>query len=156
MAELRQSGFSESALSVIAQKKSTMTTRDGGGEITDEEHTSYLRGILGGGAAGASLGVLALAIPGVGPLAALGAIAASMIPETMAIGAVAGAAADSFNKAIKKHGVSNEDATYYGDRLKGGGVLVTVHASGIRGERARDILFRSGGHSASLAETAAM
>ncbi len=51
-----------------------------------------LRGILGGGALGAGLGIAALAIPGVGPLAALGAIAASAVPEAMAIGAVAGAA----------------------------------------------------------------
>lgn len=156
VSQLRQSGISESALSVVAQKRGTMTTRDGGGEITDEEHTSYLRGILGGGAAGAGLGVLALAIPGVGPLAALGAIAASAVPEAMAIGAVAGAAAGSFNEALKKHGVSDEDAAYYGDRLKSGGVLVTVHASGAEGERAREVLFANGGHTASSARSAAM
>ena len=72
---LRQIGVRDSDLSIIAQSKGTMTTREGGGEVTDEEHTSYLRGILGGGALGAGLGVAALAIPGVGPLAAIGAIA---------------------------------------------------------------------------------
>ena len=102
---LRQMGASDSDLSIIAQSKGTMTTREGGGEITDEEHTNILRGILGGGALGAGLGVAALAIPGVGPLAALGAIAASVVPEAMAIGAVAGAAAGTFNEALKKHGL---------------------------------------------------
>jgi hypothetical protein len=156
VAELRQQGVSNSALSVIAQSKGTMTTREGGGEITDEEHTSLLRGILGGGALGAGLGVVALAIPGVGPLAALGAIAASAVPEAMAIGAVAGAAAGTFNETLKKHGIDDEDASYYGGRLKDGGVLITAQTSGSDAERIRDTLYRLGGHSASSARTAAM
>lgn len=155
VSELRGSGVSDSALSVIAQKKGIMTTRGGDGEITDEEHTSILRGILGGGALGAGLGVAALAIPGVGPLAALGAIAAAAAPEAMAIGAAVGAAAGTFNEVLTKHGVSDEDASYYGDRLKSGGVLVTVQATGAEGERAREILFRNGGHTASRARMAA-
>jgi hypothetical protein len=156
VSELRQMGVSDSALSIIAQSKRTMTTRGGDGEITDEEHTSVLRGILGGGAAGAGLGVLALAIPGVGPLAALGAIAASAVPEAMAIGALAGAAAGTFNETLKNHGVSDEDASYYGDRLKTGGVLVTANVSGGQSERIRDVLYRNGGHSSSQARTTAI
>lgn len=155
VAELRQQGVSDGALSVIAQNKGTMTTRGGDGEVTDEEHSNILRGILGGGAAGAGLGVLALAIPGVGPLAALGAIAASAVPEAMAIGALAGAAAGTFNETLLKHGIDEEDASYYGDRLKGGGVLVTAHASG-DAQRIRDTLHRHGGHSASHAPTSAI
>ena len=154
--ELRQMGASDSDLSIIAQSKGTMTTREGGGEITDEEHTNILRGILGGGALGAGLGVAALAIPGVGPLAALGAIAATAVPEAIAIGAAAGAAAGTFNEALKKHGVSDEDAVYYGDRLKGGGVLVTAHTDNIDPAQAQEILYRNGGHSSSQARTAAM
>lgn len=156
VSELRQIGISDSSLSLIAQSKGTMTTREGGGEITDEEHTNLLRGILGGGALGAGLGVAALAIPGVGPLAALGAIAASAVPEAMAIGAVAGAAAGSFNEALKKHGVSDEDASYYGDQLKRGGVLVTVNSVGGHAEEAREILYRNGGHSSARAKTSAI
>ena len=154
--ELRQMGVKDSDLSLIAQSKGTMTTREGGGEVTDEEHTNILRGILGGGALGAGLGVAALAIPGVGPLAALGAIAASVVPEAMAVGAAVGAAAGTFNEALKKHGVSDEDAAYYGDRLKQGGVLVTVNASGIDRQQAQETLYRNGGHSASRSRTAAV
>jgi hypothetical protein len=153
---LRQIGVSDSDLSIIAQSKGTMTTREGGGEITDEEHTSYLRGILGGGALGAGLGVAALAIPGVGPLAAIGAIAATVVPEAMAIGAVAGAAAGTFNEALKDHGVSDEDATYYGDRMKHGGVLVTVNSSNVDQSQAQDILYQHGGHSSSRARNMAV
>jgi hypothetical protein len=146
VSELRQSGISDGALSVIAQKGRTMTTRDVHGEVTDEEHTNVLRGILGGGALGAGLGVAALAIPGVGPLIGLGAIAAAAVPEAMAIGAAVGAAAGTFNEVLLKHGVDEHDAKYYGEGMKNGGVLVTVDGGG---EQARDILYRNGGHSAS-------
>lgn len=155
VSDLRQMGVSDSDLSLIAQSKGTMTTREGGGEITDEEHTNVLRGILGGGALGAGLGVAALAIPGVGPLAALGAIAAAATPEAMAIGAVVGAAAGTFNEALKKHGVSDEDSSYYGDRLKEGGVLVTVHTHNVDAHRAQETLYRNGGHSSSHARSSA-
>ena len=156
VAALRELGVNDADLSLIAQSKGTMTTREGGGEITDEEHTNYLRGILGGGALGAGLGVAALAIPGVGPLAAIGAIAASAVPEAAAIGAVAGAAAGSFNESLKKHGVSDEDAAYYGDRLKGGGILVTAHVNSVDRHQAQEVLYEHGGHSASRARTAAL
>lgn len=156
VSELRRIGVNDEALSLIAQSKGTMTTREGGGEITDEEHGSLLRGMLGGGALGAGLGVAALAIPGVGPLAALGAIAASAVPEAMAIGAVVGAAAGSFNETLKKHGVSDEDSAYYGERLKSGGVLVTVRPDGVDADQAREILHANGGHSSTRARSSAI
>lgn len=155
VAELRQSGVNDSALSIIAQKGRTMTTRDVDGEVTDEEHTNLLRGILGGGALGAGLGVAALAIPGVGPLAALGAIAASAVPEAMAIGAAVGATAGTFNEVLLKHGVDEDDAKYYGAGMKNGGVLVTANVGGSEAQRVRDILYRNGGHSASRARVSA-
>ena len=156
VSELREHGISDADLSLIAQSKNTMTTREGGGEVTDEEHTSILRGILGGGALGAGLGVAALAIPGVGPLAAIGAIAAAAVPEAVAIGAVAGAVGGTFNETLKKHGVSDDDAKYYGGRLKDGGVLVTVHPGSADRQKVQDVLYRNGGHSSSRAGTAAV
>jgi hypothetical protein len=146
VAELRDAGVDNSALSVIARNEGTTTARDGEGTVTDEHHESLARGILGGGALGAGLGVLALAIPGVGPLVAAGAIAASAVPGAMAIGAVAGAAAGSLNETLKAHGVSDEDADYYGERLTAGGVLVTVTGAADSG-RVREILRQNGGHS---------
>ena len=153
---LRQMGVNDGDLSIIAQSKGTMTTREGGGEVIDEEHTNILRGILGGGALGAGLGVAALAIPGVGPLAALGAIAASVVPEAVAIGAVAGAAAGTFNEALKNHGVDDDDLPYYGEGLKTGGVLVTVSSQNIDQHQVQEILYQHGGHSSKQARTSAM
>lgn len=155
VSQLRSEGVPDSALSIIAQNDGKTTTTSGDGEV--EEHGgSILRGILGGGALGAGLGVAALAIPGVGPLAAAGAIAASVVPEAMGIGAAIGAAAGSVNEVLEKHGVSSEDATYYHDRIKTGGVFVSADTSmgDVDAERARDILMQSGGHSSSQARMA--
>lgn len=147
--DLRSAGVSDSALSVITQGDHGTTTTVGDNEVTDHGHGSILRGILGGGALGAGLGIAALAIPGVGPLVAAGAIAASAIPGAAAIGAIAGAAAGTLNETLVHHGVSQEDADYYGERLHGEGVLVTVdtRTGAVAPEAAADILHRNGGHS---------
>jgi hypothetical protein len=141
---------------VIAHHGGTTTTRSGDGEITDEHHRNVLRGILGGGALGAGLGVAALAIPGVGPLAAAGAIAASAVPEAVGIGAALGAIGGSLNEVLTKHGVSEEDAAYYNSGLKDGSVLVTVNDAGIDTFSVNDVLRRNGGHNASHARSSAL
>jgi hypothetical protein len=155
VSELRTLGVQDTDLSIIAHHGGTTTTTSGEGEITDEHHRNVLRGILGGGALGAGLGVAALAIPGVGPLAAAGAIAASALPEAMAIGAGVGALTGTFNEVLTKHGVSHEDADYYGGRMKDGGVVVTVQGANIDSERAREVLYRNGGHNSTQARAAA-
>lgn len=158
VADLREAGVADSALSIVARSGSrgvTSTDVDGETDADDGDHTNILRGILGGGALGAGLGVAALAIPGVGPLVAAGAIAASAVPGAMAIGAAAGAAAGTFNEALKSHGVSDDDAAYYGERMGDQGVLVTVTGdSGVDTAMAEEILTRNGGHNASRARTA--
>lgn len=146
VAELRSLGLSDSDLSVIAHHGGTTTARSGDGEITDEHHRNVLRGILGGGALGAGLGVAALAIPGVGPLAAAGAIAASAVPEAVGIGAVIGAIGGTLNETLTKNGVSEDDANYYNDRIKGGGVVVTVEDNAAGPDSVREVLYRHGGH----------
>jgi hypothetical protein len=151
LAALRTAGIHNDSVSVMARHDGKTTTSTGSGEVTDEGNSSLLRGLLGGGALGAGLGVAALAIPGVGPLAAAGVIAASVLPEAMAVGAVAGMAAGGINENLKKHGVNEDDSDYYGERLKTGGIFIAVDdtASDITREEALDILYRNGGHSAS-------
>ena len=154
VSELRSAGVTDTDLSVIAHHGGTTTATSGDGEITDEHHRNVLRGILGGGALGAGLGIAALAIPGVGPLAAAGAIAASAVPEAAAIGAGVGALTGTLNEVLTKHGVSHEDANYYGGRLKDGGVVVTVGGSG-DASRVNEILYRNGGHNSTQTRAAA-
>lgn len=157
--ELRQAGVRDSALSVIARQDS------GGGNYGDantheakEKGEGLLKGALAGGGVGALLGIAALAIPGVGPLAAAGAIAASAVPEAAAIGAGAGALAGGLSGLLKKHGVSDEDASYYEGRINDGGVFVSVDTqdAGVSTATAQEILYRSGGHSASRSTAASV
>jgi hypothetical protein len=155
VAALREAGVEGSSLSVIARHKGRTTTESGDGDVTEDDHRNLLRGILGGGLLGAGLGVAALAIPGVGPLAAAGAIAASAVPEAVGIGAAAGAALGTLNETLKKHGVSDEDAEYYGERIKTGGVFVSVDdRGGVDQATVEDILHRYGGHSSTRARIA--
>lgn len=156
IAALRSEGVNDASLSLITQHRGTTTTSNVEGDVVDEDHSNLLRGILGGGALGAGLGVAALAIPGVGPLVAAGAIAASAVPEALAIGAAAGALLGTANEALKKHGVSDDDVEYYGNKLKkDGGVLVTVHPHGEASpQRIQQILHSSGGHNAAQPRTA--
>ncbi len=144
---LREAGVSDNSLSVIARHGDQLDRGHDDVDVHDDDHTNLLRGILGGGALGAGLGVAALLIPGVGPFAAVGAIAATAAPGAAAVGAAAGAAAGTLNESLKDHGVSDDNAGYYADRVKQGGVFVSVdNDSGIDQAAAQEILYRHGGH----------
>jgi uncharacterized membrane protein len=150
--ELRSAGADTDRLSVVGRDEGRTTVSDGSGDVTDDDAgKDAAKGALGGAGLGAILGVAALAIPGVGPLAAAGAIASSAIPGAAAIGAGVGAVAGGLTGYLKDHGVSDEDASYYEGRINEGGIFVSVDASesDISPERAREILTRNGGHSAS-------
>jgi len=156
--ELRQAGVRDSALSIIARREGAdgdygdATTH----EVSDKSE-GLIKGAIGGAGVGALLGIAALAIPGVGPLVAAGAIATSAIPGAAAIGAGVGAVAGGLTGMLTEHGVSEDDATYYEGRINDGGVFVSVDTSdaGITRETAEDILYRNGGHSSTRARTAA-
>ena len=157
--ELRQAGVRDSALSIIGRHEGVSGGDYGGADTHEvkEKGEGLIKGAIGGAGVGALLGLAALAIPGVGPLAAAGAIASSAIPEAVAIGAGAGALTGGLSGLLTKHGVSDEDARYYEEHIHGGGVFVSVDTGdgSLDGERARDILYRNGGHSASRARTTA-
>ena len=150
--ELRAAGVPDSALSVIAQREGA--EGDWGDADTtdvDDKGEGLVKGALMGGGAGALLGIAALAIPGVGPLIGAGAIASSAIPGAAAIGAGAGAIAGGLTGLLTEHGVDEEDARYYEDRINSGGIFLSVNTAEARidGDQLRDILHRNGGHSAS-------
>lgn len=156
-ADLRAAGVPDSAMSVIARREGA--SGDFGDADTHEvadKGEGLIKGALVGGGAGALLGIAALAIPGVGPLAAAGAIASTAIPEAAAIGAGAGALAGGLSGLLTEHGVDEEDAHYYEERIHAGGVFLSINASdaGMSSDQLWDILHRNGGHSASRAKMA--
>ena len=156
--DLRQAGVRDSALSVIARRQEESGDYgDADTHEAKEKGEGALKGAIGGAGVGALLGIAALAIPGVGPLAAAGAIASTAIPEAAAIGAGAGALTGGLTGLLAKHGVSDEDASYYEDRINSGGVFLSVNVTeaGIGADQVRDILDRNGGHSAARPRTSA-
>ena len=152
ISELRSAGVNESALSVIGRHGE----EHGDGDDDGANKSGAVKGALAGAGIGGLLGVAALAIPGVGPLAAAGAIAASAVPEAAAIGAAVGATAGGLSGLLTKHGVSDDDASYYEEHINQGGIFVSVNTedAGVSSETAREILYSHGGHSASRARAA--
>ena len=155
IAELRASGIEESSISVVGHRGEQSTDLD---DDDDDgvNKSGAVKGALTGAGIGGLLGVVARAIPGVGPLAAAGAIAASAVPEAAAIGAAVGATAGGLSGLLTKHGVSDEDASYYEERISQGGIFVSVNTedAGVSPDTAREILYSHGGHSTSRARVA--
>lgn len=154
--ELRSAGADHESISIVGQHDgdtaaaSTTTT-----EGHSDEPTSFIAKAAAGSGIGALLGVAALAIPGVGPLAAAGAIAAAAVPGAAVTGTALGAAAGGLSDLFSSHGVSREDSDYYGERVSQGGIFVSVDTerSGLSRNQAEDILYNAGGHSSSRARS---
>ncbi|MGZ2411280.1 hypothetical protein ACUXST_000677 [Sphingomonas sp. F9_3S_D5_B_2] len=158
--ELQSAGINQDAISIVGRhgEQSSSGGSIGGSNDGDDDGVhegGAAKGAIGGAVGGALLGVAALAIPGVGPLAAAGAIASGAIPGAAAIGAGVGAVGGGLTGLLTDHGVSNEDASYYEDRIHSGGIFLSVDAdrAGVPLETAREILFRNGGHNASQQRT---
>jgi len=167
IADLRAAGVPDSALSVIGRDGLTETD----GVATGDAHSDSLvtggpaddtieskpvaRGLLGGAALGSLLGVAALAIPGVGPFIAAGAIASAAIPGAMATGALIGAGAGGLREALNHHGMHDEEAAYFEEHLTEGRVLlaVDVATSGIETADIADIMERAGGRNSRTANS---
>lgn len=149
VSELRTAGVDNAAISMIARHDGENITTDGEGtDVSDATQDVVGKTALGAGI-GTALGVAALAIPGVGPFVAAGAIASVAIPGAALTGAAVGAAAGGLAGLLTDHGVSEDDARYYQTRVNDGGIFVSVDTSDtpIHGSAAQDILYRNGGHS---------
>src|SRR6187399_2286074 len=139
--KLQASGFASSDISVLFPDK--QGTRD----FAHEKSTKAPEGATTGGVAGmgigAALGWLAgigsLAIPGVGPFIAAGPIMAALG------GAAVGGATGGLVGALVGLGIPEYEAKLYEGRVRGGNVLVSVHAAdGKQQDRAKEILKNAG------------
>ena len=145
--ELKREGFSENEIGFISHKSGAdspaaerASAKQAGAKTADDSEvaanvaTDAGIGAALGGVGGLLLGFAALAVPGVGPVVAAGPIVAALG------GAGVGAAAGGLIGALTEHGVPEDEARYYTEGVRRGDVLVTVHASGERADRAADIL----------------
>jgi hypothetical protein len=139
--QLKAAGFSENDISVLFPDKTG--TRD----FAHEQHTKAPEGAatgagggaLLGGALGWLVGIGSLAIPGLGPFIAAGPIMAALA------GASAGAAAGGVTGALIGLGIPELEAKQYEGKIRGGNILMSVHAvDGKEVTRAKEI-FKNGG-----------
>jgi hypothetical protein len=134
--QLEDAGFSYREVSVISNDKAhahivPIGTTD---DAVSGAGTGTAIGAVVGGSAGLLAGLGVLAIPGFGPLVAVGWLAA------MAGGAAAGAAAGGMTGLLIGAGFSDEDAKIYSAGLQKGGTLVVLRVESGQFELANSIL----------------
>lgn len=136
---LKTAGFSEQQIGVaVRDRDQQQALAESTGTQAAEGAT---KGAVGGGVVGGVIGLLAgvgaLAIPGIGPIIAGGALASTLA------GAGIGAAAGGLMGALVGMGIPEDDARHFEQGFQQGGVLVTVQA-GARSVAARQALRESG------------
>ena len=150
--EARDLGFTGDDISVLFPDKET--TRD----FAHEQHTKAPEGATAGavtggvlgGVAGWLVGIGALAIPGLGPFIAAGPIMAALS------GATVGAAAGGLTGALVGMGMPEFEAKRYEGRVKGGNILISVHADDAdEVKKAKELFKRAGADDISTAGEAA-
>jgi len=138
--ELVTMGWSRDDISLVAgDTKGEYTTQTG--TLSDEMSATAAgasTGAILGGLGGLLVGLGTLAIPGVGPLIAAGPLATTLL------GAGVGAAAGGLLGALIDVGIPEEQANYYAEGVRRGGILVSVKAEedGMMVDRAVNILER--------------
>jgi hypothetical protein len=110
------------------------------GPIKDVEgDTELAKDAFLGSAIGLAVGMIAVFIPGIGPLIAAGPLGGAIA------GLSIGAGAGGLVGLLKDHGVSEEEAEFYAEGVRRGGALITVeYANDDEEKRVRDILRQSG------------
>ncbi|VTS00641.1 Uncharacterized protein OS=Singulisphaera acidiphila (strain ATCC BAA-1392 / DSM 18658 / VKM B-2454 / MOB10) GN=Sinac_4599 PE=4 SV=1 [Gemmata massiliana] len=144
--DLKSAGYRDDQIGLVAKDSSGKTVRTDGSGARD---TNAAEGAaIGAAAAGGAMALGSLAvsfgvIPVIGPVLAVGPLAAALIS------AGAGAAAGGVAGALIGWGIPEEDARYYEGEVQAGKYLVTVECG--QGADARDLLGRHGGYNRSTA-----
>src|SRR5688572_23776261 len=144
--DLRDAGIADSNISLVAQnasgeyRESTTQGESGAGEGAA---TGAGVGAVVGGIGGLLVGLGALTIPGIGPVLAAGPLAAAVSAIVGAgVGAVAGAATGGLLGALVDMGIPEEQAGYYSEGVRRGGILVVAETEDQDVDRVRDVMNR--------------
>jgi len=138
--DLERAGITRDQISVVAGNESDRYKKyvSGTGEVGKDTASKAGAGAAIGGGLGLLAGLAALAIPGFGPVIAMGPIATALA------GAGVGAAAGGIIGGLREAGVPEEHAEYYAEGIRRGGVLVTVRTTEAMADQAADILDNAG------------
>src|SRR5688500_7300625 len=141
--DLVASGIERDDIGFMANEKQVTPGRTEhqreGGDVASGALAGAGAGAAIGGIAGLALSLAPLAIPGIGPILAAGPIAAALA------GAGLGAVTGGLIGGLTQLGVPEEEAHYYAEGVRRGGILVTVAAdSDAEADRAVHIMKRHG------------
>ncbi|MBA4063562.1 MAG: hypothetical protein C0501_07570 [Isosphaera sp.] len=137
--DLKAAGFDEGKIGLVFRDAEGGTVKSGAADETYAEEGAAI-GAVAGAAGGAAIGAAIVAgmIPVIGPVLAVGPLAAVLL------NAAGGAAIAGVAGALIGWGIPEEDASFYETEVQNGRYLVTVDA-GNREAEARDLLHRGGG-----------
>lgn len=139
--DVQAAGFSGNDISVLFPNK-------GGSKDFAHEHNTKapegaIAGASAGGVLGGTLGLLAgigaLAIPGLGPFIAAGPILAALS------GAAAGATVGGVTGALVGMGIPEMEAKRYEGKIKGGNLLMSVHAETGEQQKRIEAIYKAAG-----------
>jgi uncharacterized membrane protein len=136
--ELVDKGFNRDDISMMSRDEDDRTRTYEGADTEGSTLEGAGKGAAIGGTAGLLIGIAAFAIPGIGPVVAAGPLATALT------GLGIGAAAGGIIGALANIGVPEDEAHYYAEGVRRGGVLVTVNASEAQAERAAQIMRQHG------------
>jgi len=140
--DLERAGYGRDRVSVVAgESRAAASSPDAHSEtmardqsVAEGAGTGAVIGGVTGGAAGLIASLAGLAIPGIGPVLAVGPIVATLT------GAGVGAVAGGLVGALQTAGVPQEHARYYAEGVRRGGTLVTATAEDDEADRVIEIM----------------
>lgn len=138
--DLLGNDFPGEAIGLIAREPKGEAQAAAREEQSDEQIAGVTKGFGAGAAVGGIAGLVIgiAAVPGIGAMVAAGPLAAAL--AGLGLGAVTGGVFG----AIRNLGVPEEEAAYYAEGIRRGGVLVTVETDDYDAERAADVMYRHG------------
>jgi hypothetical protein len=138
----RDSGYEGERLGVVTRdrEEARELAEDTGAKAASGAAAGAVTGGVLGGIAGLLVGIGALAIPGIGPVMAGGALASAfgLGGGTAVAGAGIGAGVGGIVGALTKLGFDKDEAEYYDKGVREGRTLVTVHDDDGQSERIFD------------------
>jgi hypothetical protein len=130
LTRFQEAGYSSDRLGVLArdQDRAEDLADSTGAKVAGGAATGAATGGVLGGLTGLLVGAGALLIPGIGPVAAAGALAATfgVVGGTAAAGAGIGAGIGGIAGALVGLGFDRDEADYYDRAVREGHTLVTV------------------------------
>ncbi len=147
--ELQEAGIKKEEISIIVREESRPKVPSGRKvEVAKDAAAGVTTGGAIGGIAGLIIGIVAIAVPGLGLLVAAGPLAVALglvqIGGTTLAGAITGAAAGGIIGGLVGLGVPEERAKAYEEAIRKGQILLAVGVTPDNQEKVREIFSNHG------------